>query len=167
MNQNCASFEMQAKSYEDDQFRTKTDIYIDLLTNQTRNGRLSWHRGRAPIAEAFELSCGRIIIQVIREDANPGYECYKLYMRKAGDFYTPPVMVAQHVSSIGAQDELRDLWTAIQEYIEVEHDNFPFKHMDEYIAKSQRDALNDMISSIINDACRDIIKLVQEQKIEK
>jgi hypothetical protein len=85
-------------------------------------------------------------------------------MRRAGDVYASFTMVAQHHSCIEAPDELRDLWRAVQAYIECENSDFISRHIEDYIAHSESKGFSDELSSIVEEACRDIIKLVKEQK---
>lgn len=166
MNQNQnASFEVQIKSYEEDACRTPIDAYINRLTCDTNNGKINWRP--AYCETGYEHTWGGVVIRLTYEVPELGCEKFTLAIRKAGNARAPFTMVAQHVASTHAPDELRELWKAIQEYINCEDSTLVFKYIDDYMAKSKATAFSDEINSIIEDACRDIIKLVQEQKIEK
>lgn len=162
MNQNQnASFEVQIKSYEEDACRTPVDEYIEQLTHDTHNGKILWRHSY--FETGYEHTWGRVVIRLTYEVPELGREKFTLSIRKAGNVRAPFTMVAQHVASTHSPDELRDLWQAIQEYINCEDSNLVFNYMDAYMAKSKSSAFSDELSSIVEEACRDIINLIKEQ----
>lgn len=165
MNQNQSTpFEVHIKSYEEDCYcHSPVSKYIEHLLCSTQKGELAWRPSRAEIG-AVEHRWGGVVVRLKYEIVDTRYERFTLSMRRAGDLYAAFTMVAQHHSCIEAPDELRDLWRAVQEYIECEQADFPFKHMEEYIASSNENSLTDELSAIVTSACREIIKLVNEQK---
>ncbi len=167
MNQNQnAPFEVHMKSYEEDACRTPVDEYIEQLTHDTHKGKIPWRKSHFD-AGTYEHTWKRLVVKLSYEVPELGRERFTLSLRKAGDIHAPFTMVAQHVASTHAPDELRDLWQAINEFIDYENSHLVFDYMDAYIAKSKENAFSDELSLVVEEACRDIIKLVQEQKIEK
>lgn len=162
-NQN-APFEVQTKTREEDYrcHASPIDELVEQLTRDTHKGKINWRHSY--FEPGYEHTWGRVVIRLTYEVPELGRERFTLSIRKAGDVRAPFTMVAQHVASTHAPDELRDLWQAIKEYLECEDSNLIFRYMDEYMAKSKAGALSDEINSIVEDACRDIIKLVKEQK---
>ena len=162
MNQNQhVPYEAYTTIYEG--HRTSTDVYLERLLQDTKNATIAWHPSRAEVG-AVEHRWGGIVVRLKYEIADTRCERFTLSMRRAGDIYASFTMVAQHHSCIEAPDELRDLWRAVQEYIECENADFTSRHIESYIEHSQSKGFSDELSSIVEEACRDIINLVKEQK---
>ncbi len=147
----------QQKSYADDVCKTPVDDFIEQIIHDTHNGKLFWHKSRSD-ANTFEHTWGLVVVRLTYE-MDIERHVFTLSMRKSGEFCIPPTLVAQHVLSSMElhEDLLRDLWQAIQEYVEYEQSNFPFVHMERYIASSKEVSLTDELSAIITSACREII----------
>ena len=162
MNQNQnAPFDVHIKSYEEDACRTPVDEYIEQLTHDTHKGKILWRHSY--FETGYEHTWGRVVIRLTYEVPELGRERFILSIRKAGNVRAPFTMVAQHVASIHAPDELRNLWQAIREFIDCEESNLVFRYIDDYMEKYKSSAFSDELVSILEEACSDIIRLVKEQ----
>ena len=123
-----------------------TERFVEALSLETQNGGLQWHfeKGQGTPAHCI---CGGRRLTLVPSLADPNIDEYKLFSEDIESGESCLLMGSQ--STLGAPNELRDLYQSIAEAISARDDEPAIVHMEIFIRKSsERQCLYSIIDAI-------------------